>query len=76
MDTNTDKPDADSQFRLLPCGKCRNDDVVYKRTVTCGKTQFFVKCCGCGQRTNMHSCKHDAQVEWNERFGGKASGKS
>ena len=68
MDT-TDRPQPDSHFRLLLCGKCSSEDVVYKSTVTGGRTQFFVKCLGCGQRTPWYLCKHDAQCDWNGRFG-------
>lgn len=69
MNGNLDKPDLESQFLLLPCGACRGEDVVYVQFNTGGQRLYLAKCRGCGQRTPWYGCKHDAQVDWNERFG-------
>ena len=65
MDTNTDKPDADSQFRLNKC-PCGSHDVVYQCTARIGWDEYRVKCMNCGRRTPWHPCRHDAQNAWNE----------
>lgn len=63
------KPAQDSQFRLIPCRSCKNDNAVYQERVTGGKKNYRVKCLGCGQRTPWWPCRHDAQIDWNSRFG-------
>lgn len=57
----------DTQFALRPC-KCRSTSVEYRRTITGGNLQHYVKCIACGNRTPHFTCRHDAQVDWNERF--------
>lgn len=63
------KPFFDSNDMLKPCGKCGNPYVIYRATVTGGKEQRYVKCCRCGQKSNLHGSRADALREWNERFG-------
>lgn len=65
----TIKPEPDSQFKLLDCGNCGSSDVVYIQTNTGGKEQYRVRCRFCGQRTPWWGCRHDAQADWNGRFG-------
>lgn len=65
----TSKPEPDSQFKLLDCGNCGSADVVYIQANTGGKEQYRVRCRFCGQRTPWFGCRHDAQLDWNGRFG-------
>lgn len=66
---HVDKPPADSQYRLLPCN-CGADEAGYQVWPTYGGgKQFRVKCPACGQETPCWPCKHDAQLDWNRRFG-------
>lgn len=69
MPNSIEKPLPDSQFRLLPCKGCKSYDVGYQETVTGGRKNYRVKCIGCGQRTPWWPCRHDAQIDWNSRFG-------
>lgn len=68
---DTIKPEPDSQYRLLGCGNCKSMDVVYIQANTGGKVQYRVRCRFCGQRTPWFNCRHDAQVDWNGRFGNR-----
>lgn len=61
-------PDNDSQFKLLPC-RCGGKEARYQETITGGREQHRVKCPDCGQRTPWFHCRHDAQLDWNGRFG-------
>ena len=63
------RPAPDSQFRLLGCGNCGSQDVVYIQATTGGKAQYLARCRPCGQRTPWFGCRHDAQMDWNGRFG-------
>ena len=63
------KPQEDSWFRLLRCCGCHSEDVVYIQVTTGGQPQYRARCRFCGRRTPWYSCKHDAQVDWNGRFG-------
>ena len=65
----TIKPEPDSQYRLLGCGNCKSKDVVYIQANTGGKVQYRARCRFCGQRTPWFGCRHDAQADWNGRFG-------
>lgn len=60
-------PEADGQFRLLPCCAC-SGKAGYRSSNTGGRAQWQVKCSGCGQRTPLYPCRHDAQSDWNGRF--------
>ena len=51
MGYETDKPQEDSQFRLLRCCGCHSEDVVYIQVTTGGQPQYRVRCRFCGQRT-------------------------
>lgn len=66
-----DKPPADSQYRLLPCN-CGADEAGYQVWPTEGRHWFRVKCPGCGQETPYWANKHEAQLDWNGRFGRRA----
>lgn len=61
-------PDNDSQFKLLPCS-CGGKSVRYQSTITGGREQHRAKCPDCGQRTPWFNCRHEAQLDWNGRFG-------
>lgn len=58
-------PVPDSQFRLRQCGFCGNQKAGYQ----CVGKSFRVKCGSCGKHTSWRRCRHDAQIEWNSRFG-------
>ena len=58
------KPDPDSQFRLLPCPECKSEDVVYVHNQE--KQLVRVRCRFCGKHTPWFGCCHDAQARWNE----------
>lgn len=66
----TIKAEPDSQYRLIPCRKCKSDDVVYIRFTSGGMQTYRVRCRSCGQRTPWRMCRHDAQRDWNEMPGG------
>lgn len=61
-------PDQESQYRLLTCGNCGCTEAGYQEDVSKARL-YRVKCPGCGQITPWFSCKHDAQIDWNGRFG-------
>ena len=48
MGYETDKPQEDSQFRLLRCCGCHSEDVVYIQVTTGGQPQYRVRCRFCG----------------------------
>lgn len=67
---NTNVPNPEWQYRLLPC-LCGVDDAEYILNV--GKPEledalFYVRCCACGRKTQPHICAHDAQQEWNDTY--------
>lgn len=66
-----EKPDSDSQFRLLACKSCKAE-AGYQISTEGGHPIFRVKCEGCRQVTPWWNCKHDAQTDWNCRFGERA----
>lgn len=60
------KPDPDSQYRLLPCKKCKSDVVAYVHYDGRGGAKWRVKCFGCGHTVDKgHRVRHDAQIAWN-----------
>ena len=61
------RPESDSQFRLVPCGKCRSDNVAYVKYLDANQEKFRVSCfdCGCTVQTGAE-CAHDAQIAWNK----------
>lgn len=62
-------PEQDSQYRLLRCRGCRRAVAGYQQTQEGPRTIYRVKCGGCGQVTPWWGCKHDAQLDWNRRYG-------
>lgn len=68
MANKLEVPDPDSQYRLLNCKSCKAISG-YQTAEQAGKHVYRVKCSGCGQITPWHGCKHDAQLDWNSRFG-------
>lgn len=62
-------PDQESQFRLLQCRNCGSTKPGYQESCAGERLVFRVKCGGCGQLTPWWGCKHDAQMDWNQRFG-------
>lgn len=68
MPYTLEKPVPDSQFRLLRCKSCKAESG-YQTSIEAGRPIFRVKCEGCKQITPWWPCKHDAQVDWNSRFG-------
>lgn len=69
MPYTVEMPVPDSQFRLCHCKGCKSKEVGYQVSVDENKARFRVKCCGCGKHTPWWPCKHDAQFDWNSRFG-------
>lgn len=63
-----EKPEPDSQFRLLPCKACKAG-AAYQIGQEARKPIYRVKCGGCGQVTPWWPCRHDAQIDWNSRLG-------
>lgn len=70
---NLEVPDVESQFRLVQCRNCLCEQVGYQRDVSRAR-MWRVKCPGCGQITPWFECRHDAQIDWNGRFGVKVHG--
>ncbi len=65
MEFKTIIPDRDSQFKLLPCGRCKSADVAYILSGAYGAIKSRAICRNCGTTTALHTCRHDAQAEWN-----------
>lgn len=61
-------PDRESQFKLIGCG-CGSDQVAYFQDRVHGELMWVAVCLDCGARTKYHPIRHDAQEEWNNRFG-------
>lgn len=55
------KPEADSQYRLLPCG-CGSDNVAYMLGVD---WNWRVHCFDCGRSGAGDPVRHGAQQAWN-----------
>ena len=68
---STIKPDADSQFRLVPCS-CGGEPVYEMHTLM--RFPNGVWCVGCPVckkgTTRYHAVRHDAQIEWNTAMKG------
>ena len=61
------KPAQDSQFRLLPCPKCKSDNVAYVHYNGRGGAKWRVECFDCGHTVDKgYKVRHDAQVAWNK----------
>jgi len=63
-----EQADPTSQFRLLPCVGCKNDDLRYEGAMKGDTMKHRAFCPKCGNTTQFRNCKHDAQQEWNGRF--------
>lgn len=63
-----EKPDPDSQYRLVPC-LCGSHEVVYARYIGPGGPNLWrVVCTDCKKTVDLQgTVKHDVQVEWNNR---------
>ena len=60
-------PAPDSQYRLVPCKKCKSDNVAYEHYNGRGGAKWRVKCFDCGYTVDKgHRVRHDAQLAWNE----------
>lgn len=55
----------DSQYRLLPCKKCKGDNVAYVQTAGDGEL-WHGKCFDCGFTGDGATVRHDAQQLWNK----------
>ena len=61
------KADSDSHFRLLPCKKCKSDNVAYVHYNGKGGAAWRVQCFDCGHTVYKgNKVRHDAQVNWNK----------
>lgn len=61
------KPDADSQYRLRSCNKCKSDNVAYVHYNGRGGAKWRVTCFDCGHTVDEgNRVRHDAQVNWNK----------
>ena len=61
------KPAQDSQYRLLPCPKCKSDNVAYVHYDGKGGAAWRVTCFSCGYTVDKgNKVRHDAQVNWNK----------
>lgn len=61
------KPDLDSQYKLLPCKKCKSDNVAYVHYNGKGGAKWRVECFDCGHAVDKgNKVRHDAQLNWNE----------
>lgn len=61
------KPEADSQYKLLPCPECESDDVAYEAYQDGDRELWRVRCFGCGHCVDGKTdVRHDAQQLWNE----------
>lgn len=53
----------DSQYRLLPCRKCKGDNVAYVLGVD---GMWRGRCFDCGHTGEGAAVRHDAQLLWNK----------
>ena len=61
------KPDPDSQYRLLPCKKCKSDNVAYVHYNGRGGAKWRVECFDCGHTVDKgYKVRHHAQLAWND----------
>lgn len=59
-------PDPDSQWRLVPCKKCKSNNVVYVHYEARGGEAWRVECFDCGCKVDKgNRVRHDAQLAWN-----------
>lgn len=59
-------PAPDSQWRLLPCKKCKSDNVAYVHYNGRGGAAWRVECFDCDHTVdNGNKVRHDAQLHWN-----------
>ena len=60
-------PAHDSQYRLLPCPKCKSDNVAYVHYNGVDGEAWRVTCFSCGHTVDKcNKVRHDAQVNWNK----------
>lgn len=60
-------PDPDGQYRLLPCSKCKGENVEYVLLREFAGDKWLVRCCDCEHiLSNGYDLKHDAQLAWNK----------
>lgn len=58
---------VDSQYRLLPCPKCKSDNVAYVHYNGRGGAKWRVECFDCGHTVDKgNTVRHDAQAAWNK----------
>ena len=61
------KADPDGQYRLLPCPKCKSDNVAYVHYNGRGGAKWRVECFDCDHTVDKcYKVRHDAQVAWNK----------
>ena len=61
------KAEPDSQYRLLPCPKCKSDNVAYVHYNGRGGAKWRVECFDCGHTVDKgNTVRHDAQVAGNK----------
>lgn len=59
-------PAPDSQWRLLPCKKCKSDNVAYVHYNGRGGAAWRVECFDCDHTVDKgNKVRHDAQLHWN-----------
>ena len=63
------KPAPDSHFLLLPCPKCKGDNVAYTQKEAQGGERWHGKCFDCGFEGQGAEVRHEAQVIWNKHGG-------
>ena len=60
-------PNPDSQYRLLPCKKCKSDNVAYVHYNGRGGAAWRVECFDCGHKVDKgNRVQHDAQDAGNK----------
>ena len=60
------KPALDSQYRLIPCPKCKSDNVAYVHYNGKGGAKWRVECFDCGYTVDKgNEVRHDVQMVWN-----------
>ena len=56
----------DGQYRLVPCKKCKGDNVAYVHYNGRGGAKWCVTCFACGHTVDKGcTARHDAQIKWN-----------
>lgn len=60
------RPVADSHFRLLPCKRCRSENVAYVRYQAGIIMPWRVQCLTCGHVVDKQTeVRHEVQIAWN-----------